>query len=152
MSKWDNRFIELAKQISTWSKDPSSQIGAVAVDDSRRILSVGYNGFPRGLDDSPEKYFGRDYKYPRIVHAEMNCIFNAAHHGISLDGSTLYVYGLPVCNDCAKGLIQVGVKRIVVKELDTWSEKWKGPWEISQDMFKEAGITINIIKDESSSN
>jgi len=145
MSKWDNRFMDLAKEISTWSKDPSSKIGAVAVDDNKRILSMGYNGFPRGINDSPEKYENKEIKYSRIVHAEMNCVFNAAHQGVSLNSSSMYVYGLPICNDCAKGLIQVGIKRVVLKKLDTWTDKWMGSWRISQEMFKEANTEIVIL-------
>ena len=66
--KWDLRFIELAKLVSTWSKDPSTQTGAVIVDPNRRVVSVGYNGFPIGVDDDPERYANRDLKYKMIVH------------------------------------------------------------------------------------
>ena len=80
--KWDKRFLRVAQEISTWSKDPSKQIGAVAVNSDRRILATGYNGFPKGIEDSPERYIDRTIKYDLVVHAEMNCIYNATFNGI----------------------------------------------------------------------
>ena len=104
-NKWNKRYLALAEQISTWSKDPSRQIGCVAVGDKGQVLAQGYNGFPRGIEDSPEIYNNRELKYKYIVHAEMNTIFNASYNGVSLDGATLYVHGLPCCSDCAKGIV-----------------------------------------------
>ena len=75
--KWDRRFMDMAQLISTWSKDPSSQIGAVAVNDQRRVLATGYNGFPRGIADTEDRLNNKDEKYPRIIHAEMNALMNA---------------------------------------------------------------------------
>ena len=91
LSKWDKRYIELAKQISTWSKDPSRKIGAVAVGSKGQILSQGYNGFPRGILDLQERYDNREVKYKHVVHAEMNVIYNATFSGVSLDGASLFV-------------------------------------------------------------
>jgi len=85
LSKWDRRYIELAQQISTWSKDPSRKIGAVAVGSKGQILSQGYNGFPRGILDLQERYENREVKYKHVVHAEMNVIYNATFSGVSLD-------------------------------------------------------------------
>ena len=105
--KWDIRFISIAREYSTWSKDPSTQVGAVAVDPkTRRVLSGGYNGFPRGIEDTDKRLNDRDLKHSLVVHAEMNLIYNATRSGISLEGSHLYVWGLPVCSECAKGIIQ----------------------------------------------
>ena len=112
--KWDRRFMEMAQMISTWSKDPSSKIGAVVVNDEKRIIATGYNGFPRGIDDSEERLNNRDEKYPRIIHAEMNALMNALYNGVSVKGCTLYVYGLPVCPACTKCVIQAGIKRVVI--------------------------------------
>ena len=75
--KWDSRFMEMAELVSTWSKDPSTQIGVVIVDPLRRIVSTGYNGFPRGLSDAPERYEERSVKYAHIVHGELNAILSA---------------------------------------------------------------------------
>jgi len=114
MNKWDIRYLNLAKEVSTWSKDPSSKIGAVAIGSKGQVLAQGYNGFPRGIDDSQSRYSVKEIKYKYVVHAEQNVIYNATYNGVSLDGSTLYVWGLPVCSDCAKGVIQVGIKRVVM--------------------------------------
>jgi dCMP deaminase len=138
-NKWDIRFLNLAEHISTWSKDPSKKIGAVAVGDQRQILAQGYNGFPRGINDADERYDNREEKYKLVVHAEMNVIYNASYNGVSLNGSTLYVHGLPVCSDCAKGVIQVGIKRIVMPSQDI-PEHWEQSWQKTKEMFNEAGI------------
>lgn len=144
--KWDKRFMRVAQEISSWSKDPSKQIGAVAVNDDRRILATGYNGFPKGIEDIPERYEDRSIKYDLVVHAEMNCIYNATFNGISLKGSTLYVYGLPVCHDCAKGIIQVGINRIVMA-MDDIPQKWLDSFEKSRRMFDEAGVAVDFMHD-----
>lgn len=137
--KWDKRFINLAREISTWSKDPSTKIGAVIVNDDRRILATGYNGFPRGISDNDWRYQDREEKYKYVVHAEMNAIYNATFNGISLNDSTLYVWGLPVCSECAKGVIQVGIKKIVMPKLD-FPERWVDSFRKSRELFSEAGI------------
>ena len=142
--KWDSRYLELAKHISTWSKDPSTQIGSVAIGENGQVLSQGYNGFPRGVNDDPEILNDREQKLERVVHAEMNVIYNASFNGISLAGSTLYVYGLPCCHDCAKGVIQVGIKRIVMSKQHQ-TDRWKESWEKSMKMFREAGIKWEFI-------
>lgn len=145
-SKWDKRFFDVAKMVATWSKDPSSKIGAVVVNDEKRILATGYNGFPRGIDDSEARLTNRDEKYPRIIHAEMNVLMNALYNGVSVKGCTLYVYGLPVCPACAKCVIQAGVRRVVVEYPSDASLKWKEVWiEQSVPMFEEAGVEITYL-------
>ena len=138
LSKWHNRFIDIAKSVSGWSKDPSRQIGAIAVR-NRKILSTGYNGFPKGIEDTEERYNNRELKYQYVVHAEMNCIYNAAENGISLRDSTLYIYGLPVCGDCALGIIQAGVSRVVALSEGT-PDRWIEAIENTDEIFKEAGV------------
>ena len=138
--KWDKNFIELAKTISTWSKDPSTKIGAVAVGDKRQILATGYNGFPRGIKDYSDRLEVRETKYKYTIHGEMNCIYNATFNGVSLDGSSLYVYGLPVCSECAKGIIQVGIKRVFMCYPETISEKWNESGLQTKEMFHEANV------------
>jgi len=140
-SKWTHRFLDLAKEVSSWSKDPSSQIGAVVVGDKREVLSQGFNGFPRGMDDSPERYNDRTQKYTFVVHAEMNAIYNASYTGTSLDGATLYVHGLPVCSDCAKGIVQVGIKKVVVRKTKT-DKRWEESSRHTELIFKEAGVEL----------
>ena len=143
-NKWDKRFLEMAKLVASWSKDPSTQVGAVAVR-NRTVIAQGYNGFPRGCDDHELYYLNKAIKYKRIVHAEMNAIYNAAENGVSLKGSTIYVIGLPICHDCAKGLIQVGIKRVVTPEIET-PERWLKSLRLTEEMFKEADIVWDKIK------
>lgn len=142
--KWDDRFMTMAKLISSWSKDPSSQIGAVAVNDERRILATGYNGFPKGITDTEERLNNREKKYPLIVHAETNALMNALYSGVSLKGATLYVHGLPICPDCTKLIIQAGITRVVIgKATPDTPVKWIDLWnEQSWPMFKESGVTV----------
>jgi len=134
----------LAERISSWSKDPSTKIGAIAVGAKGQVLSQGYNGFPRSVEDKLEYYEDRETKYKYVVHAEMNVIYNATYNGVSLDGATLYVTGLPVCSDCAKGVIQVGIKRVVMKEQEI-PQKWIESWKTTAGMFDEAMIDWEFI-------
>ena len=143
-NNWDKRFLDLAEHISTWSKDPSKKIGAVAVGAQRQILAQGYNGFPRGIDDTTDRYDNREEKYKLVVHAEMNVIYNASYNGVSLNGSTLYVHGLPVCSDCAKGIIQVGVKNVIMRKAKT-PDVWLDSWKRTETMFKESGVYYGFI-------
>lgn len=145
LSKWDERYLSLAKEVSTWSKDPSTQVGAITVGNKKAVLSQGFNGFPRGIHDTDERYNHKENKYKFVVHAEMNAIYNATYSGTSLDGATLYVHGLPICSECAKGIIQVGIKKVIIeksKELDNWNDSVK----LSQKMFDEAGVKLIIKK------
>ena len=138
MDKWHYRFMNLAKEVASWSKDPSTKVGAVAVKDGR-VLALGYNGFPRGVEDSTERYNNKQEKYQLVVHAEVNCIYNATYHGLSLNNADLYIYGLPCCNECAKGIIQVGIKRVFMQDIKN-DDKWNSSWQFTKAMFEEAKI------------
>jgi len=145
---WQRRFLELAKSVAAWSKDPSRQVGAVIVNpDTRTILSLGYNGFPRNIEDTPTRLNDRDIKYKYVVHAEMNAIYNASFTGTSLRGAHMFIYGLPICNECAKAVIQVGIERIVMPSFDNTmnSPKWVNSWETSQELFREAKVSYQFI-------
>jgi len=142
-NKWDKRFLEMAKLVASWSKDPSTKVGTIAVR-NRTVIAQGYNGFPRGINDD-DRLDNRTIKYMYIVHSEMNAIYNAAENGVSLKGSTIYTVGLPVCHDCAKGLIQVGIKRVVTPEIET-PERWLKSLRLTEEMFKEADIVWDKIK------
>ena len=143
-NNWDVRYLELAEQVSSWSKDPSRQIGAVAVGTKGQVLAQGYNGFPRGIKDSSLRYNNREIKYKFVVHAEQNVIYNATYNGVSLDGATLYVWGLPVCSDCAKGVIQTGIKRVVMP-LQEIPDHWVDSWALTQLLLNEANIKWEFI-------
>lgn len=142
--KWDCRYLKLAKEIAQWSLDPSTKIGAVAVGLKGQVLSQGFNGFPRGIKDLETRLNDRETKYKFIVHGEMNMIYNATYNGVSLDQSTVYVYGLPVCSECAKGIIQVGVKRVVMNKQEI-SDRWIESWERTKSFFDEVGIEYEFI-------
>lgn len=142
---WDQVFLRLAKEVASWSKDPSTKVGAVAVGPKRNVLAQGYNGFPRGIFDYAERYNDKPTKYMYVVHAEMNVIYNATYNGVSLDGASLYVYGLPPCSECAKGIIQVGIKEIIT-ETQGIPKKWEESWNFSKSMFDEAGVTVRTIE------
>ena len=113
-SDWDTYFMGVALLSSMRSKDPNTQVGACIVNPKKRIVGIGYNGFPYGCDDDTFPWDNNkegflDNKYPYVVHAEPNAILNAT---CSLEGCTLYVTLFP-CNECAKLVIQSGIKRIV---------------------------------------
>jgi len=143
--KWDQRYLKLAEEVASWSKDPSRKIGAVAVGAKGQVLAQGFNGFPRGIDDSLSRYYNRERKYELVVHAEMNVIYNATYNGVSLDGATLYVTGLPVCSECAKGIIQVGIKRVVMRKVEV-PDSWKDSWRKTQEMFDETKIQFEFVQ------
>ena len=150
-AKWDIRYLDVAKLVGTWSKDPSTQVGAVVVGQIGEILATGYNGFSRGIIDSNYRYEDRAKKYELIVHAEMNCIYNATHNGVALKDSTLYIHGLPVCHECAKGVIQVGIKRVVMpwtKPQDDVDDKWVKSYTKTLAMFEECDIESTFITHE----
>lgn len=142
MSDWHSRFMDVARLCSTWSHDPSTKVGAVAVSHQRIILSTGWNGFPRGIFDSAERLNDREVKYQYTVHAEMNCIYNATLSGVSLNNSTLYIWGLPICHECAKGVIQSGISTVVIPTYVDMPDRWKSSWSLTRDMFTETGINI----------
>lgn len=139
MNKWDRRFLDLAEHISKWSKDPSTQVGAVIVDNKRRIVGLGYNGFPAGVEDTEERYFDREVKYSMVVHAEVNAILNAVRE---VKDCSLYVSPLFTCNECAKLIIQSGISRVVA--IDERTDRWNSKHEVSKKMFSEAGVEYRI--------
>lgn len=142
--KWDGRFIDLAKHISEWSKDPSTKVGCVVVGEDREVRSTGFNGFPRGIEDTAERLNDRSQKYPMICHAEENAIMHAARIGISLKGCTAYVTW-PPCSRCARSLIQAGVSEVVYPAESEIPERWEEDFEISNRMMSEAGVRIRSV-------
>ena len=144
-AEWNHRYLKLAYEVGQWSKDPSKKIGAIAVGTKGQVLAQGYNGFPRGIRHSQKRLNDRELKYKYVVHAEMNLIYNASYNGTSLDGSTVYVTGLPVCSECAKGLIQVGVKQVIMPKQDDIPEKWQESFKLTMELFQEAGVVWQFI-------
>lgn len=135
--KWDKRFLQLAKFVSQWSKDPSTQTGAVITDSEGRVISVGYNGMPIGVKDTEERYHNRELKYKMIVHCERNALLFAKS---PVQGATLYTYPFMSCAVCAGMAIQAGIKRCVAPKND--NPRWQADFALTQQMFEEAAIQL----------
>ena len=122
------------------SKDPSTKVGAVIIDADRRVVSVGYNGLPRGVEDSDERLNNRDIKYKIIIHAERNAILFAQK---SLKDCTLYVFPMMPCASCASMVIQSGIKRVVAPVSN--NPRWQQDIDISMQLFKEANVEVCLL-------
>ena len=141
LDKWDQRFIRIATEVSTWSKDPGTKVGAVLVQE-RRIIATGYNGFPHGISDDLGRYDERPLKLAYTVHAEVNAILNAAKNGSQTDGSALYVTFAP-CVRCATSVIQAGVTRVICPSVESAPERWRSDFNMGRQLMTEAGILID---------
>ena len=146
--KWHKRFMEVAELVSTWSKDPSTKVGAIVVGPDREIRSTGYNGLVRGVDDNKPERLERPTKYDFFEHAERNAVYNACLIGASLKGCVIYVTSMP-CPDCARAIIQSGIKMVVPykPEFDENAPQntWRDKLVFSEEMFKEAGIEYLLL-------
>lgn len=136
--KWIERFLAMADTVGTWSKDPSTKVGAVIVDRHGRVVSTGYNGLARGVADSEERLTDRDVKYKIILHAEENAILFARR---DLTGCSLFVSSLPPCAHCASVIIQSGIGRVYTRNVEI-PERWKKSMELTEQMFGEAGVEL----------
>lgn len=138
---WDGYFLQIAFLAATRSKDPSNQVGAVLVRD-RILVSTGYNGFPRGVDDSVDERYDRPLKYKWTVHAEENCLLSAARNGATTLGTTLYVTPLFPCSRCATSIVQAGVKEVVSNDHLKDNPRWKEDFLLSNQILSEAGVVV----------
>lgn len=139
---WDKRFIGLAEYVAQWSKDPSTKCGTV-ITDGKRIVSIGFNGFPAGTDDSENIYRDREEKYRRVIHAEQNAM---AFSNRDLKGCTIYVWPAPPCSQCAAMIIQRGIYRVVTPEpSEDYLSRWADSVTSSLSMFRETGIEVDYI-------
>lgn len=129
--------MKLAQEFASWSKDPSTKVGAVIVDHDHRLLGAGYNGFARGVDDREDRYLDKPTKYKLIVHAEANAILNAVS---SIRGMTIYTTKFP-CSECTKLIIQAGICRIITPPPGD-GEPWASDAQFSKLMIKEAGVLL----------
>ncbi len=144
---WDEYFMGVSLLASMRSKDPSTQVGACIVSDENKIMSVGYNGFPRGCSDDEFPWErsaenSNDTKYPFVCHAELNAILNAG--GQNLRGARIFVALFP-CNECAKAIIQSGIKEVIYisdKYADTPST------QASKMMFTAAGVKLTHFRSD----
>lgn len=140
-TKWDIRFLELAHQIGLWSKDRSAKTGCVIVDTEGLIRSTGYNGFVRGVDDDRDARHERPAKYDWTEHAERNAIYNAARVGVATGNCAAYVNWFP-CKDCARAIVQAGIRRLVGLEPEGADEKWGEHFEFARELFRETGVEV----------
>jgi dCMP deaminase len=136
LSNWDSRFLELARLVSTWSKDPSTQVGAVITRD-KFVVSLGFNGHPKGVIDSAERLEVREVKYRTIIHAEINAILTAKQ---DLEGCTIYLWPFMPCSQCGAAIVQAGIKRVVAPKSD--NDRWAESFKFTTEMFGEAGVEL----------
>jgi dCMP deaminase len=142
-TKWDHRFMSLAEFVASWSKDPSKKVGAVIVDKHNRLISVGYNGLPRGLADTSARLADGELKNALILHAEDNAIEQATKMRPE-PGCTLYVWPASPCSDCAKRIIRAGFIECVVAPAVKETSDWKESQELAVGMLVEAGLAVEI--------
>ncbi len=140
--KWDRRFIGLAKCVSEWSKDKSTKVGSVIFDDDNRIISLGYNGLPKGVVDSDERIQNRDVKLRIFNHSELNAILFSQR---SLKGTNIAVYPFQPCSNCASAIIQVGIKKCIAPIMsEEIKSRWKDSCELAEQIFSEAGVELKL--------
>ena len=148
--KWNYRFMGMALHMSGLSKDPNTKVGSIVVGPQKEVRSEGYNGFPRGVNDDIQERHFRPIKYSFYEHAERNAIYNAGRFGTSLDGCTMYVT-MPPCADCARGIIQSGIKHVYYLEpaqnkvRNLPNGNWRDTVAASFEMFKEAGVKVTLL-------
>jgi dCMP deaminase len=132
--RWHAYFFDLCMANAAMSKDPSTKVGAVIVRPDRTVVSMGYNGFPRGCNDDPKLYADRETKYRRVIHAEMNAILTAKE---PLHGCTLYVWPMPPCDRCAAHIAQAGIKVVYAPFPEP---RWAMSCEAGRTLLAEAGV------------
>ena len=138
-SKWDQRFFEMAYLVASWSKDPSTQVGAVIVRPDKTVASVGFNGFPQWMDDHEDLYKDRSIKMSKIIHAEMNALLFCKEPKDCI----LYTYPFPPCDRCAVHLIQAGIQRVVAPR--HLPERWRESLSRALDFFDEANVEVTLL-------
>jgi dCMP deaminase len=141
MADWEARFMELARHVATWSKDRSRQVGCVVVGSDHFVRALGFNGFPRGLDDNNEPRHQRPAKYLWTEHAERNAIYAAARNGISLAGTRMYLSWFP-CVDCARAIVQAGIIELVALRPDLTDPQWGEGFAVSLELLREAHVSV----------
>jgi dCMP deaminase len=154
--RWDAHFLRLTVEHARMSKDPSTQVGAVIVGPDREIRASGFNGFPRGIADTPERLNDRETKLDLVVHAEMNAVLHAARVGVPVKGCTLYlsamdhtgaVWGGPPCVRCTVEVIQAGISSIVSRPFKAVPSRWKDSIEKARQLLTEAGVQYREVVD-----
>lgn len=140
MTNWDDRFLQLARHIGGWSKDPRRKVGAVIVDAKRRLVSAGYNGLPRGVADDPVILEDRETKLRTVIHAEQNALMFA---GRDPAGCAVYIWPYPPCAACSSLLIQAGIVRVVSPLPTNEESRWWGEFALGRALLEQAGVTVD---------
>lgn len=152
-ARWDRHFLSLCYYHSKMSQDPNTKLGSVIVGPDREIRSMGFNGFPRGVKDTPDRLNDRDTKLQLIIHAECNAIIQAARVGVSLNGCTMYltatdasgdIWGGPPCVRCSVHAIQAGIKEIVSLPKRKTPSKWHAEMDLAESLLEEAGVVYRV--------
>lgn len=137
------RLLPVAQAVSGLSKDPSTKVGAVIVDDDANIISAGFNGFPRGVSDHVHRLSNRPIKLTFTVHAEANAIAQASRTGAKTMGASMIVTGLFPCSKCSGLIIQAGIKRVYAPIMtEEANQQWHDDRKFSMTMFDEAGVDV----------
>jgi dCMP deaminase len=140
---WTDYFRTIVHTVKLKSKDESTQIGAVVVNSDNAIVSTGYKSFPRGINDCVSERQERPEKYFWMEHAERNALYNAARIGVSTKGCTMYLTCSVSCTDCARGIINSGISKVVMeREGGAKGPIWEGHEKRSLQMFKEASVEV----------
>ncbi|HWA63854.1 MAG TPA: deaminase [Caulobacteraceae bacterium] len=140
---WTRRFLRLAREVASWSKDPKGGVGAVLVDERKRVIGLGFNGFPDRIPDDPALLADPDEKLPRMIHAEMNAVLNATR---SVQGAALFTTLTP-CAECAKLLIQAGVARIYrLPHPGHRHTRWTASFATAERILAEAGVPVTTVE------
>ncbi len=136
-SKWDIRFLQLARHVSTWSRDPSTRAGAIITHPNKTVLSLGFNGFPQNMRDDAELYADRETKLSKIIHCEVNALILAEG---SARGCCLYTWPLASCDRCCVQMLQAGIVRFVYPSIpESLVERWGASLAKSMAYIAEAG-------------
>ena len=141
--RWHQRFLRLAREVASWSKDPSTKVGCVLTKD-KKVLSLGYNGFPKNISDDLNRLINREEKYEITVHAEVNAVTTAALHGVSTEGASAYVTFSP-CSRCASVLINAGVAAVYVLGGSEIPSRWLENFILASKLLAEAGVDYKVI-------
>ena len=145
LDHWDRRFLELARHIAGWSKDPSTKVGCVIVSPDRRVVATGFNGLPAGVEDTTDRLENRALKYPMTVHAEGNALISARR---DLTGFRLYATLMP-CSDCAAMIIQAGIAEVICPACPDERLAETFNLSLTEQMLAEAGVILLPLEDGS---
>ena len=139
-NKWDSRFLKLAEHVASWSKDPSTQVGCVVASDNKKVVALGYNGFPKGIEDTEERLNDRPTKYQHMVHSELNALANARG---PVEGCTVYTWPFAPCAECMKLMITYGIKRVVYPAASQeLRDRWGAKLDFAVELANEAGVEL----------